>query len=92
MDSRCHPQSIAVLRSRADQLGIELNVGDHTKFDFSGGRVCGVVLQYPNTDGVVEDYTRLIEEAHKNGVSGVWAVWLCVCVCGGGGGDVWMDA
>ena len=52
--------------------------------------MCGVVLQYPNTDGVVEDYTRLIEEAHKNGVSGVWAVWLCVCVWGGMCG--WMPS
>ena len=76
MDSLCHPQSIAVLRSRADQLGIELVVGDHTRFDFSGGQVCGVALQYPNTDGVVVDYSRVIEEAHKNGVSGV-------CVGGG---------
>ena len=71
VDASCHPQSIAVLRSRADQLGLELTVGDHRKFDFSGGRVCGVIVQYPNSDGVVEDYSCLIKEAHKNGVSGV---------------------
>ena len=44
-------------------------VQDYRKFDFSSGHVCGVLVQYPNTDGQINDYTDMITNAHKNGVS-----------------------
>ncbi|XP_064386896.1 glycine dehydrogenase (decarboxylating), mitochondrial-like [Halichondria panicea] len=64
VDSRCHPQSIAVVRTRASHLGVEVVESDFRDFDFSSGQVCGVLLQYPNTDGQINDYSQVIEKAH----------------------------
>ena len=52
-------------------------VQDYREFDFSSKHVCGVLVQYPNTDGQVNDYTKMIEKAHDNKV----CVFVCVCVC-----------
>ena len=68
VDSRCHPQSIAVVETRAKFLGVEMVVTDYRDFDFSTGRVCGALVQYPNTDGQINDYRDMIEKAHKNEV------------------------
>ena len=62
----CHPQTIAVVRTRATALGIEVVVGDHTTFSFDG-RVFGALLQYPATDGKLFDYRALCEKAHAAG-------------------------
>ena len=59
----CHPQTIAVLETRAKPLGIELVIGDPAK-DLVPEQVFGVILQYPNTYGSVEDYRALVEAAH----------------------------
>ena len=69
VDSRCHPQSIAVVKTRANYLGVEVLIEDYRKFNFSTGHVCGALVQYPNTDGQINDYTDMITNAHKNGVS-----------------------
>lgn len=50
-----HPQTIAVLQSRADGLGLMVEVGDESKF-VVGKDVSGVLVQYPATDGSVHDY------------------------------------
>ncbi|HAM36933.1 MAG TPA: glycine dehydrogenase (aminomethyl-transferring) [Elusimicrobia bacterium] len=62
----CHPQTIAVLRTRAQALGWEVIVAGHEKFDFSS-KVFGVLVQYPKTDGAVCDYSAFFERAHKAG-------------------------
>ncbi|MFA6003338.1 MAG: aminomethyl-transferring glycine dehydrogenase [Elusimicrobiota bacterium] len=62
----CHPQTIAVVKTRAQALGIEVAVGDHEKFDFSQ-KVFGALVQYPATDGRVHDYAAFCERAHKAG-------------------------
>src|ERR1022692_2881942 len=49
----CHPQTIAVLRTRALPLGIEIRVGDAAAFDFAAGKTFGALLQYPATDGAL---------------------------------------
>src|SRR5690606_13098145 len=60
----CHPQTLEVLRTRAEPLGIELEIGDEAK----GLPDCfGVLLQYPQTLGSVEDYRELVEAAHAKG-------------------------
>jgi len=61
----CHPQTIAVVQTRAQPLGIEVVVGDHRQLDFAEP-VFGVLLQYPATDGAVYDYTDLIATAHDH--------------------------
>ena len=60
----CHPQTIAVVQTRAVPLGIEVIVGNHTKFS-PDEKVFGVLLQYPATDGAILDYEPLIREIHK---------------------------
>ena len=78
----CHPQTIAVLQTRAKPLGIEIVVGDFRKFDFevahaSGLRsksgkpeACptfGALVQYPATDGAIYDYGEFVRQAHDAG-------------------------
>ncbi|MCA9873912.1 MAG: hypothetical protein KC441_09660, partial [Anaerolineales bacterium] len=62
----CHPQTIAVIQTRAEPLDIDVIVGDHTTYDFSQPTF-GVLVQYPATDGRVEDYAALAERAHAGG-------------------------
>jgi glycine dehydrogenase len=62
----CHPQTIAVVRTRAAALGIEIVVGDHMDFSFDA-HVFGALLQYPATDGKVFDYRAFCERAHAAG-------------------------
>jgi glycine dehydrogenase len=66
VSEQCHPQTIAVVRTRAGGLGIDVEVGDHTTFAFSN-RVFGALLQYPTTDGKVIDYRAFCERAHAAG-------------------------
>ncbi|HXJ73357.1 MAG TPA: glycine dehydrogenase (aminomethyl-transferring), partial [Candidatus Dormibacteraeota bacterium] len=61
----CHPQTIAVIRTRAEALGIPLIIGRHHTFDF-GQKPFAVVLQYPATDGTIHDYQALIDQAHAH--------------------------
>jgi glycine dehydrogenase len=63
----CHPQTIAVVRTRAGAVGVEVRVGDPAAIDFSGGDLFGVLLQVPATDGRVVDYAPLAERAHAAG-------------------------
>ena len=60
----CHPQTIAVVRTRAAPLGIEVHVGPVEAIDFAAQKLFGVLVQYPATDGVVRDYAALAERAH----------------------------
>jgi glycine dehydrogenase len=61
----CHPQTIAVVQTRALPIGIEIVVGDHAKFALTE-KVFGVLLQYPATDGRILDYKPFIEQAHQH--------------------------
>ena len=61
----CHPQTIQVIETRAAPLGIEVRVDTPENADFSD--VCGVLLQYPTTDGVIFDVEPVIERAHAAG-------------------------
>ncbi len=63
----CHPQTIAVVRTRAHPLEIPVVVGDPREIDLARGKYFGVVLQYPTTDGRIEDYEDLIRRAHEHG-------------------------
>ncbi|EON67815.1 glycine dehydrogenase [Coniosporium apollinis CBS 100218] len=68
----CHPQTIAVLQSRADGFGIEIKVGDvlqdgGKQVKEIGDSLIGVLAQYPDTEGGVEDFRGLSEIVHKVG-------------------------
>jgi glycine dehydrogenase len=62
----CFPQTIDVLQTRAQPLGIEIVVGDWQSIDFSQGYF-GLLLQYPAGDGAVYDYRSTIAAAHTAG-------------------------
>src|SRR5207253_149228 len=62
----CHPQTIAVVRTRAEARGVQTVVADPIGFEFRPG-VIGALLQYPTTDGRIEDYRAVCERAHAVG-------------------------
>ena len=62
----CHPQTIAVLQTRAKPLGIEVRIGNFAEFEF-GETVFGALVQYPATDGAIHDYADFIKRAHAAG-------------------------
>src|SRR5687768_16027748 len=64
----CHPQTLAVLATRAEPLGIELRVGDPAELDLAAGDLFGILLQYPATDGAVRDPRELVARAREAGV------------------------
>ena len=72
----CHSQTIDVCKTRADGLGMNVVVSNYKNFDYSGKDVCGVLVQYPATDGTVADYTDFIKNAHAHGVKVVMATDL----------------
>ena len=69
----CHPQTIAVLQTRAQPFGITLHIGPPEAIDFQKQDLFGILLQYPATDGVVRDYSALVGQAHAAGVMAVVA-------------------
>ncbi len=62
----CHPQTIEVVKTRAQARGIELLVGNHQDFDFARP-IFGALLQYPASDGTIYDYSQFISRAHQAG-------------------------
>lgn len=62
----CHPQTIAVVETRAKALGIHIIIGNHQTFEFDQP-VFGVLLQYPATDGAIYDYQAFCDRAHAAG-------------------------
>src|SRR5216117_3651233 len=67
VDVNCHPQTIAVVRTRAAARGIEVVVADPGSFNFQQGKVIGALIQYPATDGAIRAYRALCEAAHAAG-------------------------
>lgn len=59
----CHPQTIAVLQTRAEPLGIQLHIGDHRDVDFEAP-ILGAIAQYPATDGTIYGYHTFAEQVH----------------------------
>jgi glycine dehydrogenase len=64
VDAAAHPQVLAVMRTRAQWLGIELAIGDPRKLD--PATVFGAHLQYPDTYGRIFDFSEAIQEIHDS--------------------------
>jgi glycine dehydrogenase len=64
----CHPQTIAIVRTRARPLGITVHVGPPDELDPAQQDLFGILLQYPTTDGRICDYSAVIRKAHDAGV------------------------
>jgi len=65
----CHPQTLALLETRARGLGVDLKIGPIKDIDFNHGEggLCGVLVQYPTTDGRIKDYSDLAKRAKDAG-------------------------
>ena len=66
VSSDCHPQTIAVVKTRAIPLGIEVAITKHDEFIFDE-QCFGALLQYPASDGAIYDYTDVIAQIHAQG-------------------------
>ena len=62
----CHPQTIAVVQTRASALGLDVIVSDHSTFQFDDS-IFGALIQYPDTEGNIIDYAEFAERAHNAG-------------------------
>ncbi|MDQ3624080.1 MAG: aminomethyl-transferring glycine dehydrogenase, partial [Verrucomicrobiota bacterium] len=76
VSERCHPQTIAVVQTRAEPLGVRVIVGDEAAFDLAAQKVFAVLLQYPDTTGVIRDYAGFIKKAHECGALAIVAADL----------------
>ncbi|HXV60531.1 MAG TPA: aminomethyl-transferring glycine dehydrogenase [Vicinamibacteria bacterium] len=64
----CHPQIIAVVRTRAEPLGIDVTVGPVDAVRANGGQLFGILLSYPTTDGRIVDYEAVCRWAREHDV------------------------
>ena len=62
----CHPQTLDVLRTRAEPLGIEVVIGEETQLETLDGYF-GLLLQYPASTGDIADHRALVQRAHAAG-------------------------
>src|SRR5580704_8501113 len=75
VDSEVHPQTLAVLRTRAEPLGWKVIVGDPLA-DLDHADVFGALLQYPDTSGAVRDLRPAIAALHGKGALAIVAADL----------------
>jgi len=66
VDENCHPQTVAVVRTRAEARGGAVEVAAPAAFRFEEG-VVGALLQYPASDGGIHDFREVVERAHAAG-------------------------
>jgi glycine dehydrogenase len=77
VSERCHPQTIAVVKTRAEALGVQVVVRDELEGGFEPGpNTFGVLLQNPGTTGGIIDYTGIAAEAHAAGALVIMATDL----------------
>ncbi|HSS02160.1 MAG TPA: aminomethyl-transferring glycine dehydrogenase, partial [Kofleriaceae bacterium] len=77
VQSETHPQTIAVMRTRAEPLGIALRTGSVAEITAAlGPDVAGVLLSYPTTDGRIDDHRTVIGQIHAIGAAVVMATDL----------------
>ncbi len=76
----CHPQTIAVVQTRARPLGIEVRVGSPDAAEFVGD-LCGALLQNPATDGRLRDVEPIVRRIHEAGaLAAVACDLLALCL------------
>jgi glycine dehydrogenase len=65
VDENVFPQTMDVLKTRSKPLGINLVTGKYDKLKWDD-KIFGAFIQYPSGDGEIRDYSKFIDEAHKN--------------------------
>lgn len=73
VDANTFPQTIDVLRTRSTPIGVELVIGDISKFDVQDAAFFAVLIQNPGNDGSLKDYTSFIQSAHEQNLAVVVA-------------------
>lgn len=68
VDENIFPQTLAVIETRAEPLGIEIKKGKFNEVDLDE-KVFGAIVQYPAADGKIEDYRNFVEKAHQNEIA-----------------------
>ena len=76
LDSNLHPQTIAVIGTRAKPLGITIEIADLTSSNPTTSEVFGAIVQYPNTRGEIHDFTELASWIHAKNALLIAAVDL----------------
>ena len=66
VDAGCHPQTIAVVQTRARSVGIDVTVADPDDFDLAGA--FGLLVQYPSSTGEIRDHSKLAARAEEEGL------------------------
>lgn len=69
ISDRIHPQTLECIRTRLEALGLELIIGPIDQCNMESREISGILIQYPDTRGNVEDYRDIAKRANKNGVS-----------------------
>jgi glycine dehydrogenase len=90
VDREVHPQTLAVLRTRAEPLGWNLIVGDSAT-DLDDADVFGALLQYPGTSGAVRDLRPAIAMLHAKGALAIVAADLLALTLLASPGDLGAD-
>lgn len=67
VSDKVFPQTIDVLLTRSEPLGIKVKVGDHNKLELSDD-IFGILVQYPASEGEVFDYKNLFKIANEKGI------------------------
>lgn len=75
LSNKIHPQTVSVVETRVKAFEQEVVIGPISECDLNSREYSGVLLQYPDTFGDVEDFTEMAKAAKKNGVS--WEGVVC---------------
>lgn len=76
VSDKLHPQSIDVIKTRAEAFNIKVEVMPLADMDFSGQNVSGFIFQYPDTEGSIVNVEDIIADAKKNGTVTICAADL----------------
>ncbi len=68
IDKNVFPQTIDVLKTRSAPIGVDLVISDISTLDLTDAGIFAVLVQNPDSDGAVRDYSGFIETAHSNNV------------------------
>ncbi len=72
----CLPQTIDVLKTRAEPIGINIEVGNHEKININSSEYFAILVQYPAANGEVFDYTQLVDKAKEQEIASIVAADL----------------
>jgi glycine dehydrogenase len=75
IDRDTHPQTIGVVKTRAEAFGFDIVIGDPAK-DLKAAEVFGALLSYPGSSGEIRDYRAVIDKLHGAGALAIMATDL----------------